>query len=197
MSARTLIVGLGNPGGGYLRNRHNVGFMVVDALAAAIGVPLDRTKFKGRVGTGEAEGRSVVLLEPQTFMNLSGESVSAARSFFDVEVTDILVVHDELDLPYGTIRLKIGGGHAGHNGLRSIVEQLGKPDFARLRVGIGRPVKGSVTQWVLSDFARGEEQDFLPDVIERSVTALRVALRQGVHRAMNQVNVAADPRPKP
>jgi PTH1 family peptidyl-tRNA hydrolase len=187
--AKFLIVGLGNPGAQYARNRHNVGFMVLDALARDLGIAVDRSKFKGKFGTGEAEGHSVVLLKPETYMNLSGESVSPARSFFNVEIPDILVIHDELDLPYGTLRLKIGGGHAGHNGLRSMQEQLGSPAYARLRVGIGRPAKGSVTSFVLQDFARGEEQDFLPDLVDRSVSAVRTALHQGVHKAMNTVNV--------
>jgi PTH1 family peptidyl-tRNA hydrolase len=190
-SGRVLIVGLGNPGPQYARNRHNVGFMVLDRLAGDLGIAVDRAKFKGRFGTGDADGRQVALLEPQTYMNLSGESVSPARSFFGVEPADILVIHDELDLPYGTLRLKVGGGHAGHNGLRSIIEQLGRNDFVRLRVGIGRPTRGSVEKYVLSDFAPGDEQAFLPDLIERGVAAVRLAIQQGAARAMNQVNVDA------
>lgn len=189
---RALVVGLGNPGPQYERNRHNVGFMVVDRLADELGISVTRSKFKGRYGTGEAEGRPVVLLKPETFMNLSGESVSPARSFFGVDVGDIVVVHDELDLPFGTVRLKRGGGHAGHNGLRSIVAALGSPDFVRVRVGIGRPAKGSVTRYVLSDFAPGEEQDFLPDVVDRAASAVRAVLREGVQRAMNQVNASRE-----
>lgn len=186
--SRLLVVGLGNPGPQYARNRHNVGFMVLEALARDLGIAVDRSKFKGRMGTGGAEGHSLVLLRPETYMNLSGESVSAARSFFGVDIGDILVIHDELDLPYGTIRLKVGGGVAGHNGLRSIQEQLGSQAFARLRIGIGRPPKGSVTKFVLSDFAPGDEQDFLPDMVERAVDAVREVLRSGTQRAMNQVN---------
>ncbi|MCB9523449.1 MAG: aminoacyl-tRNA hydrolase [Myxococcales bacterium] len=190
--SRTLIVGLGNPGPRYVNTRHNVGFMVVDRLADDGRIDVGRSKFKALYGAGELEGQKIVCLKPQTFMNLSGQSVVPARQFFDVDVDRIWVVHDELDLPYGTVRLKIGGGHAGHNGLRSIVQQLGSRDFVRLRVGIGRPVHGSVSDYVLSDFAAGDERSFLPDLIERSVAALRLALREGPKNAMNQVNAPSD-----
>lgn len=161
--------------------------MVLERLAGEAGIPLSRSKFKGVYGTGDVEGRPVVLLEPQTWMNLSGQSVSAARGFFDVPVDCILVVHDELDLPFGKLRLKQGGGHAGHNGLRSLVTELGSADFARLRVGIGRPQKGDVVDYVLQDFA-GEDRDWVPDLLERAAAALRLALREGVGKAMNTVN---------
>lgn len=185
---RCLIVGLGNPGPRYAGNRHNVGFMVLDALAAAERIEITRAKFKGRYGTGTIGARSVALLKPETFMNLSGQSVVPAAQFFGVTPKDILVVHDELDLPFGTLRLKVGGGHAGHNGLRSITQLLGSADFARLRVGIGRPAHGTVSDYVLADF-RDEERAWLPDLIERGADALRAALRDGPERAMNEVNV--------
>lgn len=191
MSDRVLLVGLGNPGSRYAANRHNVGFMVLEHLAAAAGIPLARSKFKATYGTGDWEVPSLVLLEPQTFMNLSGQSVSQARSFFDVELSRILVVHDELDLPFATVRLKIGGGHAGHNGLRSIMAELGSGDFARLRVGIGRPPPGKaqVADFVLQDFAP-DQKPFVPDLLDRGVAAIRLALQQGVAKAMNTVNAA-------
>ncbi|MCA9525750.1 MAG: aminoacyl-tRNA hydrolase [Myxococcales bacterium] len=189
MEDRCLVVGLGNPGPRYAGNRHNVGFMVVDRLADGAGLPLSRTRFSGRYAAGNLEGKPAALLEPDTFMNLSGKSVSAARSFFNVEVGNILVIHDELDLPFGTIRLKVGGGHAGHNGLRSIVAQLGTADFVRLRVGIGRPQHGAVSDFVLADFSR-EEREWLPDLLDRGVDAVRLALRDGPRMAMNVINVA-------
>ncbi len=188
--SRTLIVGLGNPGPRYARNRHNVGFMVIDRLAAAAGIDVSKAKFKGLHGVGEIDGHKVVLLKPQTFMNVSGQSVVPAQGFFGVDVERIWVVHDELDLPFGTLRLKVGGGHAGHNGLRSIIGQLGSRDFARLRVGIGRPRHGEVSDFVLSDFAAGEERDWLPDLQDRAADALRLALKDGLKNAMNQVNAA-------
>tara|TARA_B100001250_G_C19711430_1_gene749383 strand:- start:445 stop:1014 length:570 start_codon:yes stop_codon:yes gene_type:complete len=185
---RILLVGLGNPEPKYLGNRHNIGFMVIDELAREAGIQLSRSKFNGLYGTGHVEGRSVVLLKPQTFMNLSGRSVAPASRFFGVAPDSILVAHDELDLAYGTVRLKVGGGHAGHNGLRSIQAELGTNGFHRLRIGIGRPPKGSVSSFVLSDFSAGEEQDWLPDLIERSVSALRTAVKEGTRPAMNTVN---------
>jgi PTH1 family peptidyl-tRNA hydrolase len=184
---RFLLVGLGNPGPRYAGNRHNVGFMVLEHLAGTAGIAVTRSKFKGLYGTGDFDGQSLVLLEPQTFMNLSGQAVSQARSFFDVEPARILVVHDELDLPFGTLRLKIGGGHAGHNGLRSIMAELGTGDFARLRVGIGRPLKGDVVDFVLQDFG-ADQKPWLGDLLERGTAALRLALQQGVAKAMNTVN---------
>ena len=140
---------------------------------------------------GIGGGESVVLLKPQTYMNLSGRSVVPARSFFDVAIEDILVVHDELDLPYGRLRLKKGGGHAGHNGLRSIGSEMGANGFCRLRVGIGRPVHGDVSNYVLSDFGRDDEQAWLPDLIERASGALKMAVKHGVASAMNEVNATS------
>jgi PTH1 family peptidyl-tRNA hydrolase len=189
MEQRSLIVGLGNPGPRYAGNRHNVGFMVVDRLADDAALPLNRAKFNGRYAAGSLEGKPVALLEPDTFMNLSGQSVAAARSFFNVALADILVVHDEIDLPFGTLRLKVGGGHAGHNGLRSMVAQLGAADFVRLRVGVGRPVHGEVSDYVLADFDR-EQRAWLPDLVDRSVAAVRLVLREGPLRAMNIINAA-------
>jgi PTH1 family peptidyl-tRNA hydrolase len=186
--SRVLVVGLGNPEAKYAGNRHNIGFMVLDKLGQDAGISMTKSKFKGIYGTGHIEGASAVLLKPQTYMNLSGRSVAPAQKFFDVDSSDVLVVHDELDLPYGRVRLKIGGGHAGHNGLRSMVKETGSNEFSRLRVGIGRPVHGDVSNFVLSDFARGEEQEWLPDLIERSVQAIKLAIRLGARPAMNKVN---------
>ena len=184
-----LIVGLGNPEPRYAKNRHNVGFMVLDALANEARIAVSRSKFKGLYGTGEIAGKSVVLLKPLTFMNLSGRSVAPAAKFFGVPPERVMVIHDELDLPYGTLRLKSGGGHAGHNGLRSMVAEFGgNKGFQRLRVGIGRPVHGTVSNYVLSDFSAGEERDWLPDLVERAANALETALRLGMKAAMNEVH---------
>ncbi|MFN3198402.1 MAG: aminoacyl-tRNA hydrolase [Bradymonadia bacterium] len=188
--SRRLVVGLGNPGAQYAGNRHNIGFMLIDQLADDAGIQASRSKFKGLYGTGSISGESVALLKPQTFMNLSGQSVSPARSFFDVEFDDILVIHDELDLPYGTVRLKLGGGHAGHNGLKSIIAQLGTRDFARLRMGIGRPEKGAVNRYVLGDFASGEERESLPAFLDEGGRAVKAWLTEGMRKAMNSVNAS-------
>jgi len=166
--------------------------MAVDRLADAAGISLGRKSFKGLCGTGDWQSQSLVLLKPETFMNLSGQSVSPARGFYDVAPARILVLHDELDLPFGTLRLKMGGGHAGHNGLRSIMAELGTGDFARLRIGIGRPLKGDVADFVLQDFA-ADQRPWVPDLLDRCLEAMRLALTLGVARAMNTVNV--DPKP--
>jgi PTH1 family peptidyl-tRNA hydrolase len=185
-----LIVGLGNPGREHEGQRHNAGFMVVDALRRAEGLPELRAKFEGLFARGEMAGHAVALLEPRTYMNLSGESVQPAAAFLKVEPADIVVVHDELDLPWGEVRLKVGGGHAGHNGLRSIIGRLGSADFVRLRLGIGRPPAtflGPMADWVLSPFDPVERAG-LPEVTERAVAALRLLVGQGVAAAMNAVN---------
>ncbi|MBZ0117671.1 MAG: aminoacyl-tRNA hydrolase [Sandaracinaceae bacterium] len=182
-----LVVGLGNPGPKYRGNRHNVGFMVVDRLARAAGVEL-RDKFKGLHARARVAGQDVALLEPTTFMNLSGESVQPAMRFFKVEPSELVVVHDELDLPFGTVRLKQGGGAAGHNGLRSIIQHCGGADFARVRIGIGRPPHGSVESWVLSDFDALESAE-LDDVLQQAALAVEMLIRQGLAAAMNAVNV--------
>ena len=186
---RHLVVGLGNPEPQYAGHRHNVGFMVLDRLADEHRVALSRSKFKGVYGTGSIGPVPVALLKPMTFMNLSGQSVVPAARFFGVAPARILVIHDELDLPFGRLRLKVGGGHAGHNGLRSICADLGSHDYVRLRVGIGRPQKGSVSRYVLSDFA-GEEIEWLPDLLERAAAAVRAALEMGPRQAMNAVNAS-------
>lgn len=189
-----LIVGLGNPGKKYARNRHNVGFMVVERLAQAHGLPDFKEKFsavwtKGELTAGGGR-HPVAVLEPQTFMNLSGDSVQPAATFLKVEAPRVVVVHDELDLPWRDVRLKVGGGHAGHNGLRSIIQRLGTPDFVRVRVGVGRPppgFKGDVADYVLADFDAMERAE-LPDVVDRAVAAVERVVAEGVAAAMNVVN---------
>jgi PTH1 family peptidyl-tRNA hydrolase len=165
--------------------------MVVDRLAGAVDIPLGQSKFQGRFGQGDLGRTRVLLLEPQTFMNESGESVAAAMRFFKVPPEDTLVVHDELDLPFGRLQLKRGGGTGGHNGLESIVEQLGDTGFARLRLGIGKPggpnAKERVVGHVLHDFS-SEEREALPDLLERGVEMARAWLTLGLAEAMNRHN---------
>ena len=181
-----LIVGLGNPGKKYERNRHNVGFMVAERFARARALPDFREKFSGLFAKGDA----ITVLAPQTFMNLSGDSVQPAAAFLKVEPGRIVVVHDELDLPWKDVRLKVGGGHAGHNGLRSIIARLGTPEFVRVRVGVGRPppgFRGDVADWVLSDFDAIERAE-LPDVVDRACAAVEKVVAEGAAAAMNAVN---------
>jgi PTH1 family peptidyl-tRNA hydrolase len=153
-----LWVGLGNPGAKYAGNRHNIGFMALDRIAADHGFGPWRARFQGQVCEGRFGSTRVTLLKPETFMNLSGQSVRAAADFFKIDAPDITVFHDELDLAPGKCRLKTGGGHAGHNGLRSIHAHLG-PDYDRVRLGIGHPGdKNRVAAYVLSDFAKAEAE---------------------------------------
>ncbi|MBL8658651.1 MAG: aminoacyl-tRNA hydrolase [Rhodospirillales bacterium] len=154
---RYLIVGLGNPGPTYAGNRHNIGFMAIDAIAARHGFAPFRAKFRAHLADGVLAGRPVMLLKPMTFMNVSGQAVAAAASFFKIPPGDIVVFHDEIDLATGKVRLKVGGGHAGHNGLRSIHAHIG-PDYARVRLGVGRPrTSGDVADHVLDDFAKADK----------------------------------------
>ncbi len=151
-----LFVGLGNPGNKYSGNRHNVGFMTVDAVAAHFtAFPAFRSKFQAQMSEAPLEGVKAVLLKPQTYMNNSGQSVAAAAKFFKISHERIVVFHDELDLPAGRVKIKQGGGNAGHNGLSSISDHLGTPDFWRVRIGIGHPGdRDMVSNYVLSDFAK-------------------------------------------
>lgn len=186
-----LIVGLGNPTERYARTRHNIGFRVVERFCDEHRIALDGRKWNAVWGQGTVGGEKVVVLEPQTYMNLSGEAAGAAMRFFKVDVTDVVAVHDELDLPFGRIQIKKGGGAAGHNGLKSLTSHLGGPDYLRLRVGITRPPpKWDVADYVLSNFTGAEEKE-LDDVVSRAVDALDRIVTEGVTAAMNVVNQKA------
>jgi peptidyl-tRNA hydrolase, PTH1 family len=184
-----IFCGLGNPGREYERHRHNIGFHVIDALADMLGVPLDHEKFDADLGQGALGTERVLLLKPQTFMNLSGKSLVAAVRFYKIEPQDTLVIHDELDLPLGRLQVKAGGGSGGHNGIKSIVAAWGEDGFARLRLGIGKPEGGKdrTSGHVLSGFS-GDEQQTAQDLVKRAVEAARVWAREGVGPAMNQFN---------
>ncbi len=193
-----LIAGLGNPGKKYDGNRHNVGFMAVDVMASAAGLGW-KEKFSGVFARGDLFGQPAMLLKPMTYMNLSGDSVQPAMAFAKVTTPELIVVHDELDVPFGEVRLKVGGGHAGHNGLRSIIERAGSPDFVRVRVGIGRPpadFRGDVADYVLHDFDASERAE-LPDVLARAIAATKKVVELGAAAAMNAVNAKAPPRNGP
>jgi PTH1 family peptidyl-tRNA hydrolase len=180
-----LVVGLGNPGKQYAANRHNVGFRVVDELARLWNADPFREKFKAEVSRARRSSDEAILLKPQTYMNLSGESVQKALAFYKLGLPDLVVIHDELDLPFGTLKVKLGGGLAGHNGLKSIV-QHGGPDFVRVRVGVGRPPQKGADH-VLSDFSKQECSE-LPLVLERAAIAVTDILDRGVSAAMNLHN---------
>lgn len=162
-----LIVGLGNPGAKYEKNRHNIGFMIVDKILEDNHFPAFKDKFQGSYAEGRIGGQKVGLLKPKTYMNESGRSVQAAASFYKIDTHDIIVFHDELDLAPGKIRTKFAGGHAGHNGLRSIQKDLGTADFHRVRCGIGHPGhKDRVSGYVLSDFSKEERETWLENYVE-------------------------------
>jgi peptidyl-tRNA hydrolase, PTH1 family len=186
-----LICGLGNPGREYERHRHNVGFMVVDALLARARAELTQDKFQARVGQGSLGGERILFVEPQTYMNLSGRSVAEAARFYKVATPDVLVVHDELDLPFGRLQLKAGGGAGGHNGLKSMVQCLGEDAFIRVRVGIGKPegpnAKERVAGYVLSNFDDGERRQ-LEELIARAADMAESWVRDGLSTAMNRHN---------
>ena len=191
-----LIVGLGNPGRGYANNRHNVGFICLSHFARTQGIRFDKKQGRARIGTGEVAGNKVVLARPQTYMNLSGESVSRLIKKFDINLDDLLVIHDDLDLPLGRIRIRHGGGSGGHKGIDSIINELGSQDFIHLRVGIGRPVKNEGTTefsddeiitYVLSDFTP-EEKQIITQIIPRVSEAIYCLLTEGLTAAMNKYN---------
>jgi PTH1 family peptidyl-tRNA hydrolase len=193
-----LFVGLGNPGAEYEATRHNAGFWWIDALARDLKLHLTMDKaYHGLVARGSLHGQTVWLLEPQTFMNVSGRSVSALARFFKIAPQEILVAHDELDVVPGQAKLKFGGSHAGHNGLRDIHAQLGTGDYWRLRIGIGHPgVKSEVVDWVLRKPAP-EQRDAIHDSIDRTLKAVPALLAGEMDKATLIVHTSKPPRPKP
>ena len=183
-----LIAGLGNPGPEYRNTRHNMGFRVVEAWAGILGVCLSGRRFQSRYALTELRGRSLLLLCPMTYMNRSGIGVQACAHEFEVETKDILIVHDDLDLPLGRVRVARGGGAGGHRGVSSVIEHLGTQDIPRLKIGIGRPGEGEgVEDYVLSPFSPEEEERAL-HAIRLGVQACEEFVVKGVDAAMNAVN---------
>ncbi|MGW4350956.1 aminoacyl-tRNA hydrolase [Nocardia sp. NPDC004582] len=184
-----LVVGLGNPGSEYERTRHNVGFMVADLLAERVGGRFTVHKKSGAdLLEARLDGRKVLLAKPRTYMNLSGRPVAALAKFFSVPATEVIVVHDELDLPFGQIRLKRGGGEGGHNGLRSISQALTTKDYLRVRFGIGRPPgRQDPADYVLKPFSAPERKE-VPVIVEQTADAVELLLRVGLETAQNQLH---------
>ena len=193
-----LFVGLGNPGPEYESTRHNAGFWWIDELARQLKAPLHMDKgYHGLVARTAVQGQTLWLLEPQTFMNLCGKSVAALARFYKIQPQEILVVHDELDLPPGEAKLKLGGSHAGHNGLRDIHAQLGTDDYWRLRLGVGHPgIKSEVIHWVLKKPAL-DHRIAIDQTIDRSLKALPHFLSGEMDKATMLVHTSKPPRPKP
>jgi PTH1 family peptidyl-tRNA hydrolase len=187
-----LIVGLGNPGRPYAGNRHNIGFICLRYFARALAIKFDKKQGLARIGAGAVEGNRVVLARPQTYMNMSGQSVSRLVHSFKVNSTDLLVIHDDLDLPPAKIRLSFGSGSGGHKGINSIIAELGTREFTRIRVGIGRPAKPNPTEddiiaYVLSNFTPQEKQA-ISEIIPRVSEAILCLLTEGLEPAMNKYN---------
>jgi PTH1 family peptidyl-tRNA hydrolase len=184
-----LVVGLGNPGETYARTRHNLGFMVADLLAARLGSKFKAHKRSGaEVITGRLAGRSVVLAKPRCYMNESGRQVGPLAKFYSVPPADIIVVHDELDLDFGRIRLKLGGGEGGHNGVRSVAAGLGTTDFQRVRIGIGRPPgRKDPAAFVLENFTAAERPE-IPTICEQAADATELLIELGLEPAQNRVH---------
>lgn len=183
-----IIAGLGNPGGKYDNTRHNVGFQVIDILADRMGILVEEKKHKALCGRGMLEGQKVVLLKPQTFMNLSGESVRAAADFYKAGPEDVLVVYDDISLEPGQLRIRTKGSAGGHNGIKNIIAHLGTQEFPRVKVGIGEKPKGmDLADYVLSRFSKGE-QELMDQAFKEAADAAAVILGQGIEPAMNQFN---------
>lgn len=182
-----LVVGLGNPGSRYADTRHNIGFMLVDRLAQRHGAAISKKQCSGLVGFAESPGEKLCLAKPQTYMNLSGETVGCLMRYYKVPVAGLLVVYDDRDLPLGRLRLRDGGGAGGHRGIESIIAVLGTQQFPRLRIGIGRPSEVDAVDHVLGRFSPDERQT-VTETLDRAADAVEVVLRDGLVRAMNEFN---------
>jgi peptidyl-tRNA hydrolase, PTH1 family len=183
-----LVVGLGNPGERYVSHRHNAGFLVTDHLAGEYGISFGLRKFNGLIGRGIISAVSVQIIKPQTYMNLSGVAVGQVARFFHLDPADVIVVHDDLDLSFGDIRIKIGGGDGGHKGVRSVIDHLGA-EFVRVRFGIGKPLdRDLVEQYVLNPFSASEIK-MVPGLVGRASNAVAEIISRDVHAAMNVYNV--------
>jgi len=187
-----LIVGLGNPGRSYARNRHNVGFICLNRFARTEGIKFDKKKGLARIGIGKVVDNEVVLARPQTFMNNSGQSLSRLIKKFNIDLDDLIVIHDDLDLPLAKIRISFGSGSGGHKGINSIIQELGTQDFIRLRIGIGRPNKPEISEddviaYVLSDFTPAEKRA-IAEIIPQVSEAILCLLTEGLTPTMNRFN---------
>jgi PTH1 family peptidyl-tRNA hydrolase len=194
MSGTTfLIIGLGNPGREYKDNRHNVGFMLIDRLAVRLDARMNRLQSKALVSSVLIDEHKIILAKPQTYMNLSGDSVGGLARFYKVPLEQVLVAHDDLDLPFGTIRVRPGGGPGGQKGVASAIQRLGSKDFPRLRIGIGRPPgRMDPARFVLQDFPNSEQLT-LSEVLDRAAEAVLSFVRDGVQAAMNKFNASSKP----
>ena len=184
-----MIIGLGNPGKEYAQTKHNVGFMVVDAIADELNVSVEKRQCQAFTQMAAWDGEKILLVKPQTYMNLSGQSVMELLNYYKDKIDDLLVIHDDLDLPPGQLRFKQGGGAGGHNGIKNIIAHLNSNDFDRLKIGIGRG-KNETKDYVLTPFA-GTDKKLIDEAVATSVDAVKIWLKQGIAPAMNQYNSKA------
>jgi len=192
-----LIVGLGNPGKKFEKNRHNFGFRTIDELARLHSIDVSQMQKKALVGSGSIAGKKVLLAKPQTYMNLSGEAVRGLLDFYKLEVPNLLVISDDLDIPLGTVRLRQSGGAGGQKGLKSITQHIGTQEFSRVRLGIGRPPgRMDPADWVLNDF-KGDDAILAAEVVDRAVLAVESWLTEGIERAMTRFNGSVEQPIKP
>ena len=183
-----LVAGLGNPGREYRETRHNIGFMFVDRLSSKLSIQIGKVQSRALVGTGQFSGSRLILVKPQTYMNLSGQSIASLARFYKVAADQILVAHDDLDLPLGTLRIRPGGGSGGQKGVASTIEQLGTSTFARMRIGIGRPPgQMDPADYVLKKFTE-QERELVEAVLDRAVQAAQVFIEHDLDAAMNRYN---------
>jgi PTH1 family peptidyl-tRNA hydrolase len=188
LASTYILAGLGNPGRDYRDNRHNVGFMAIDRVSEYFGIRLTKFQSRAIIGNGQNEGRKIILVKPQTFMNLSGEAVAAIVRFYKIPLEHLLVIHDDLDLPFGTIRMRPAGGSGGQKGLGSIISRLGTENFPRLRIGIGRPGgQMSASDYVLQDFSNTERKE-LDGILDTCLEAVKLFVTSGMESAMNKYN---------
>lgn len=192
-----LIAGLGNPGPRYAQTRHNVGFCVIDQLAARFSIPMQDRKFPAHWGEGRIGGRKVVLVKPMTFMNRSGDAVGALLRYYRIRPQALLVVHDDLDLPLGRIRIARRGGAGGHRGVASIIQAVGGGDFARLKLGIGRPLYGEPVEAYVLDGFYSDQLPAVKEMVDRAAIAALAVLEEGLEAAMNRFNRRQKPADQP
>ncbi|MGB9640118.1 MAG: aminoacyl-tRNA hydrolase [Anaerolineales bacterium] len=190
-----LIVGLGNPGKEFAQNRHNIGFMVLNQFASQNGLTFNRLEHQAFILKIKFADSNVILAKPQTYMNLSGKSVAALLHFYKIPLSNLLVVYDDIDLPFGTLRLRPNGSSGGHKGMQSIIERLGTQEFARLRIGIGRPTgRKEAANYVLEDFT-SQEREHLPIIIDHAIHAILDTIQYGIDDAMNRHNAPLSTNP--
>lgn len=183
-----LIIGLGNPGKEYERTRHNAGFMVLDKLSQNLGISIDKSGYKGLYGKGRVNGEDIILLKPQTFMNLSGESVRAVMDYFKIKTEDIVVIFDDLDIEVGKVRIRTNGSAGGQNGMKSIIQHLGTQDFLRIRVGIGKDPLIETSKYVLGRMSKEQEVDFEKGLDKGMSAAVKFANGMAIDKIMQEAN---------